>query len=43
MEATGMPLQAIARQLNTAGVPTISGRGQWLAGTISNLLKASAD
>jgi Recombinase len=38
MKTTGMRLQAIATQLNAEGVPTLSGRGRWLAGTISNLL-----
>lgn len=38
MQAQGMSLRAMAAALNAAGVPTISGRGQWIAGTISNLL-----
>jgi transcriptional regulator with XRE-family HTH domain len=33
-----MTLQAMATQLNAEGVPTISGRGTWQAGTIGNLL-----
>jgi hypothetical protein len=32
-------LQAIANQLNTEGVPTLSGKGRWQKGTIANLLK----
>jgi hypothetical protein len=38
MKAAGMNMQAIATQLNTEGVPTISGRGQWQKGTVANLL-----
>jgi hypothetical protein len=38
LQAEGMSLRAMARQLNAAGVPTISGRGTWQAGTIGNLL-----
>jgi hypothetical protein len=37
-KAEGRTLQAIAAQLNAEGVPTISGRGTWQAGTIGNLL-----
>lgn len=39
MQAEGLSLQAIADRFNTEGVPTLSGRGQWQKGTISNLLK----
>jgi excisionase family DNA binding protein len=39
MKAKGLTLQAIATQLNAEGVPTISGRGRWQAGTISNALR----
>ena len=39
MKAEGRSLQAIAAELNAEGVPTISGRGTWQAGTIGNLLK----
>jgi hypothetical protein len=38
MRANGLKLQAIATQLNAEGVPTISGRGHWQAGTVGNLL-----
>jgi hypothetical protein len=38
MKAAGLSLQAIATQLNVEGVPTISGKGQWQKGTVSNLL-----
>jgi transcriptional regulator with XRE-family HTH domain len=38
MQTAGMTLQAMANQLNAEGRPTISGRGRWLPGTISNLL-----
>jgi len=38
LQAQGMSLRAIAAQLNREGVPTISGRGHWIAGTIGNLL-----
>jgi hypothetical protein len=37
--AQGLPLQAIAHQMNAEGVAMISGRGQWQAGTVGNLLK----
>ena len=39
MQAEGLSLQAIANRLNTEGVPTLSGRGAWQKGTITNLLK----
>jgi excisionase family DNA binding protein len=39
LKAEGLTLQAIATQLNAEGVPTISGRGAWQAGTVGNLLK----
>jgi hypothetical protein len=39
MQAEGLSLQAIADRLNHEGVPTLSGKGQWHKGTISNLLK----
>jgi hypothetical protein len=38
MQAEGLSLQAIANRLNTEGVPTLSGKGRWQKGTISNLL-----
>jgi Recombinase len=38
MEAEGLSLQAIANRLNNEGVPTLSGKGRWQKGTISNLL-----
>jgi transcriptional regulator with XRE-family HTH domain len=38
MRGQGLSLQAIANQLNAEGVPTISGRGHWQAGTVGNLL-----
>jgi excisionase family DNA binding protein len=38
LQAEGLSHQAIAKRLNDDGVPTISGRGQWQKGTISNLL-----
>lgn len=40
MQAQGMSLRAMAAQLNAEGVPTISGRGTWQAGTLGNLLAA---
>lgn len=40
-KAEGLTLAAIAAQLNAEGVPTLSGRGRWIAGTIGNLLKES--
>jgi hypothetical protein len=39
MQAEGLSLQAIANRLNNEGVPTLSGKGQWKKGTVSNLLK----
>jgi recombinase/helix-turn-helix protein len=39
MQAEGLTLQAIADRLNTEGVPTLSGKGRWQKGTVSNLLK----
>jgi hypothetical protein len=38
MQAEGLSLQAIADRLNTEGVPTLSGKGRWQKGTVSNLL-----
>jgi hypothetical protein len=38
MQAEGLSLQAIANQLNAEGVPTLSGKGRWQKGTVSNLL-----
>jgi hypothetical protein len=43
MQAAGMSYQAMATQLNAEGVPTLSGRGRWLAGTIGNLLQAAKE
>jgi excisionase family DNA binding protein len=42
MHAQGLSHQAIATQLNTEGVPTLTGRGQWQKGTVSNLLAQEA-
>jgi hypothetical protein len=39
MHAEGLSLQAIADRLNNEGVPTLSGKGRWQKGTVSNLLK----
>lgn len=39
MQAEGLSLHAIANRLNAEGVPTLSGKGTWKKGTISNLLK----
>jgi hypothetical protein len=38
MQGEGLSLQKIADRLNTEGVPTLSGKGRWQKGTISNLL-----
>ena len=38
MQDEGLSLQAIANRLNKEGVPTLSGRGQWQAGTVGKLL-----
>jgi excisionase family DNA binding protein len=40
MQDEGQSHQAMATQLNTEGVPTLSRRGQWQAGTVGKLLKA---
>jgi hypothetical protein len=36
-------LQVMADQLNTEGVPTFSGKGRWLKGTIGDLLAQMQD
>jgi Recombinase len=38
MQAEGLSLQKIADRLNNEGVPTLSGKGRWQKGIISNLL-----
>jgi Recombinase len=38
LQAEGLSLQAMANRLHTEGVPTLSGKGRWQKGTISNLL-----
>jgi excisionase family DNA binding protein len=38
LKAQGLPLGAIAQQLDRDGVPTLSGKGRWQKGTIGNLL-----
>ncbi len=40
-KAEGLSMQALANQLNDAGVPTISGKGRWQKGTVSTLLAES--
>jgi hypothetical protein len=40
MQAEGLSHQEMANRLNAEGVPTLSGRGQWQAGTVGKLLKA---
>jgi excisionase family DNA binding protein len=42
MHAQGLSHQAIANQLNAEGVPTLSGKGTWQKGTVSNLLAQEA-
>jgi hypothetical protein len=39
LQAEGLSLQAMANRLNNEGVRTLSGKGRWQKGTISNLLK----
>jgi Recombinase len=39
LQAEGLSLQKIADRFNTEGVPTLSGKGVWEKGTISDLLK----
>jgi hypothetical protein len=39
MQAEGLSHQEMANRLNAEGVPTLSGRGQWQAGTIGKMLK----
>lgn len=38
MEVQGLSHQAMAQQFNAEGVPTLSGRGRWQAGTIGKWL-----
>jgi hypothetical protein len=38
LQGEGLSLQSIANRLNTEGIPTLSGKGRWQKGTISNLL-----
>jgi hypothetical protein len=38
LQGEGLSLQAIANRLNAEGIPTVSGKGRWQKGTISNLL-----
>jgi excisionase family DNA binding protein len=38
LQAQGLSMQAIANQLNAEGVPTLSGRGHWQKGTVSDFL-----
>jgi paraquat-inducible protein B len=38
LRGSGMSLQQIAAELNTRGIPTLSGKGRWQKGTIGNLL-----
>jgi excisionase family DNA binding protein len=42
MHARGLSHQAIATRLNAEGVPTLSGKGTWQKGTVSNLLAQEA-
>jgi predicted DNA-binding protein (UPF0251 family) len=42
MKAEGLSLQTMANRLNNEGVPTLSGKGMWQKGTISNLLAQGA-
>lgn len=39
LRAQGLSLRAIATQLDAEGVPTLSGRGHWSAGFISDALR----
>ncbi len=39
LQGEGLSLQAIANRLNAEGIPTLSRKGSWEKGTISNLLK----
>ena len=39
LKAEGISYQGIADKLEAKGVPTVSGRGSWNKGSISNLLK----
>jgi Recombinase len=38
MQAEGLSLQAMANRLNSEGMPTLSGKGQWQKGTIGKWL-----
>jgi hypothetical protein len=41
LQGEGLSLQAIANRLNAEGMPTLSGKGSWKKGTLSNALKES--
>jgi excisionase family DNA binding protein len=43
LKAEGLTLQAIADRFNAEGLPTFSGKGKWIKGTISNLLKEEGE
>jgi len=43
LRGSGMSLQNIADELNTRGIPTLSGKGRWQKGTIGNLLAQVED
>ena len=38
----GFSLREVADRLNAEGVPTLSGKGRWQRGTLSNLLAKKA-
>jgi excisionase family DNA binding protein len=38
LQAEGLSHQAIANRMNAEGVPTLTGRGQWQAGTVGKWL-----
>jgi Recombinase len=38
LQAQGLSHQAITTRLNVEGMPTLSGKGTWQKGTVSNLL-----
>jgi len=43
LREAGMSLQNMANELNTRGVPTLSGKGRWQKGTIGKLLSPAEE
>jgi hypothetical protein len=43
MAADGMSMAQIAKTLEEQGIPTFSGRGHWMSGTISNIIQKAKE